>query len=72
MCIEKKKKDVSAVTKQVDSEEDAMHGLPDRTGDLLFPFWLRDPLIQNLRKLQRSTKRRGNGTMLDVLGDFTI
>lgn len=54
---------------------DTMHGLPDRTGDLLLPFWSRlarpvDPELEKVTEI--AAKRRGDGTMLDVLGDLTI
>lgn len=58
-----KRKDVSGQNKLA---EDAMHSVPDQTGDLLLPFWSRDPLVQSSRKLQRSAKRKSNG-MLGVV-----
>lgn len=49
-----KRKDVSGQTRSaVRKEPRIVMASPDRTGDLLLPFWSGDPQIQNLRKLQR-------------------
>lgn len=70
LCVHREKKERMSVVRtgwRGDGAEDTMHGPPDRTGDLLLPFWSRGSLIQNLRKLQKLAEKGGDGTMLGVV-----
>lgn len=65
LCVHRGKKERMSVVRP--GAEEATHTPPDRTDDLLLPFRSGDPLIQNLRKLQRSAERRGDGKLPGVV-----